>query len=586
MTCLIDAIDMNLTFNEQTVRVFGTLEEPLFVLKDVCNILGLSNPSKTIENVDKDYHLSLEVRGGNSSGIQQTLVVKEPGLYQVIMRCRKDVAKPFQRWVCGEVLPSLRKKGEYRMKEDYQKKLEEMTKIIEDKNMIIENKTKELEDTQQLIGNKVKELENIEKKLVRSKKLYQQTLEHRSRTPYELGNVVYVISNPHFKSVDEKDDIKFGKSTQTNETYSAFKNRLSTYNTGSPVNYTVHAVFYVNENSDVEDHIKIKFRKNLVETNKEWLRGVSVKELVDYITQYCKMLDYEYKAIIYDDPDSESKFELEIKMEHEANLKIEEEKKRKHENEIAKLQKLAELEARLKEEEDKNVKRWREVVDGVNKYTDLELEKVIIEFSLEKRKGREITRRQVKTRLEKRIEHPELYLTDDQTSDAIKIRIEQNLNKYDEYELRSICKKYKLMYSNTSEGMRETINNFVKYNSIDTRRRRNMYKYNTKGELVHHYSSMTLFSEETGICRNTIPFFRDVLCVANGYLWTSEPKRFTLQELEDACKNSKTFRQNLGIEEHKEIYNRYVNEKESKKDLMLEYDISDTQFKRIISSMK
>ncbi len=54
----------------------------------------------------------------------------------------------------------------------------------------------------------------------------------------------------------------------------------------------------------------------------------------------------------------------------------------------------------------------------------------------------------------------------------------------------------------------------------------------------------------------------------------------------EACKNCKTFRQNLSEEEHKEIYNRYVNDEESKKDLMLEYDISDTQFKRIISQQK
>jgi prophage antirepressor-like protein len=59
MTSLIENIDMNLVFNEQTVRVFGTLEEPLFVLKDICDILGLTNPSKTLESVDKDYHLSL-----------------------------------------------------------------------------------------------------------------------------------------------------------------------------------------------------------------------------------------------------------------------------------------------------------------------------------------------------------------------------------------------------------------------------------------------------------------------------------------------------------------------------------------------
>jgi anti-repressor protein len=118
MTTFIENIDVNLTFNEHTVRVFGTVDEPLFVAKDVCDILGLTNVTETLRNIDEDYKSSVQLRNGNSSIHQPTNVIKEPGLYQIIMRCRKEVAKPFQKWVCGEVLPSLRKKGEYKMNEE------------------------------------------------------------------------------------------------------------------------------------------------------------------------------------------------------------------------------------------------------------------------------------------------------------------------------------------------------------------------------------------------------------------------------------------------------------------------------------
>jgi prophage antirepressor-like protein len=130
MTSLLESIDISLSFNEKNVRICGTFEEPLFVVKDICDILGLTNPTETLRNVDEELKTSVELRSGFSTGIQNFNVVSEAGLYQIIMRCRKEVAKPFQRWVCGEVLPSLRKRGEYRMDEKYQLKL----KTLEEEN--------------------------------------------------------------------------------------------------------------------------------------------------------------------------------------------------------------------------------------------------------------------------------------------------------------------------------------------------------------------------------------------------------------------------------------------------------------------
>jgi BRO family, N-terminal domain len=41
------------------------------------------------------------------------IVLTEPGLYRLIFKSRKPVAKRFQRWVLHEVLPSIRKTGKY-----------------------------------------------------------------------------------------------------------------------------------------------------------------------------------------------------------------------------------------------------------------------------------------------------------------------------------------------------------------------------------------------------------------------------------------------------------------------------------------
>lgn len=42
---------------------------------------------------------------------QQTNVITEAGLYEVIFMSRKPEAKAFRRWVTSEVLPSIRKHG-------------------------------------------------------------------------------------------------------------------------------------------------------------------------------------------------------------------------------------------------------------------------------------------------------------------------------------------------------------------------------------------------------------------------------------------------------------------------------------------
>lgn len=46
-------------------------------------------------------------------GIQSVTVIWEPGVYQVLAKSRKPQAKPFQKWVFEEVLPSIRKTGAY-----------------------------------------------------------------------------------------------------------------------------------------------------------------------------------------------------------------------------------------------------------------------------------------------------------------------------------------------------------------------------------------------------------------------------------------------------------------------------------------
>lgn len=132
MTQLINTIDMNLSFNENTVRVVGSIDNPLFVVTDICKILGLTNTTHVLRNIPQEWQSFIQVKTGKSTSIQTTKCVNESGLYKIIMRCRKPIVQPFQNWVCGDVLPSIRKKGEYCL-EEYKKRLDEQKKITEEK---------------------------------------------------------------------------------------------------------------------------------------------------------------------------------------------------------------------------------------------------------------------------------------------------------------------------------------------------------------------------------------------------------------------------------------------------------------------
>jgi anti-repressor protein len=86
--------------------------EPCFVLKDLCEVLELSNARMIADRLDKD-DVSLAYVIDSVGRQQQTNVVNESGLYDVILRSDKSEAKKFKRWITKDILPSIRKFGAY-----------------------------------------------------------------------------------------------------------------------------------------------------------------------------------------------------------------------------------------------------------------------------------------------------------------------------------------------------------------------------------------------------------------------------------------------------------------------------------------
>ena len=79
-----------------------------FVAKDICDALGLSNPSVALGSLDSDERSKLFLgRQGEAN------VISESGLYALVIRSNKPNARRFRKWITSEVLPSIRRTGKY-----------------------------------------------------------------------------------------------------------------------------------------------------------------------------------------------------------------------------------------------------------------------------------------------------------------------------------------------------------------------------------------------------------------------------------------------------------------------------------------
>lgn len=136
------------------IRTAGTSEKPLFCLADVCRVLDLQvTPTK---NRLKPDGVSLIKVIDSLGREQEATFITEQNLYKVIMRSDKPKAEPFQDWVCGEVLPSIRKTGSY----STEKLLSPSELILKLAQMNVENerKMKALEEKQTRLESEIEEI--------------------------------------------------------------------------------------------------------------------------------------------------------------------------------------------------------------------------------------------------------------------------------------------------------------------------------------------------------------------------------------------------------------------------------------------
>ena len=257
---LVDHIDENFKFNNINVRIIGSYNEPFFVAKDICNILELTNITEALKNIPEKWKkiqnltsVSLKSDIMYQEQGRNMIILSEPAVYKLIMRSNKPIAQKFQEVVCEEILPSLRKKGEYKIQS------------IIDKN-------KELEEEKIKIINENKELEEENKEL--NKKIFK-----RNKRNYKIGNCVYIVMSPHIKS-----HFKIGKTDDINA-------RLRSFDCGSPTPFIMHKNWYTRFNDNVERLAHMTFEKFRISLNNEWFDTIILEKVCEYISNQVELLE-------------------------------------------------------------------------------------------------------------------------------------------------------------------------------------------------------------------------------------------------------------------------------------------------------
>lgn len=178
-------------FNNENFGQIRTViinNEPWFVAKDVCDILGITNPTMAMNGLEDFERAKFNLgRQGEAN------IISESGFYVLVLRSRKPIARPFRIWVTSEVLPAIRKTGSYAINPS--DKMEIMLKNI---GCNIESVYTQINNMSVLLNEQYKQLscviDNMTLTVKQQNKIYKEA---KDRINYLLGGA-------HSKEYKEK----------------------------------------------------------------------------------------------------------------------------------------------------------------------------------------------------------------------------------------------------------------------------------------------------------------------------------------------------------------------------------------------
>lgn len=135
-----------------SIRTMTVNGEPMFVGKDVAEVLGYKNANDALSK-----HVDADDKGvakrDTLGGAQEMVIINESGLYSLILGSKLPTAKRFKHWVTADVLPAIRKHGVYAMDDllnDPDSLITALTAYKEEKEKVAQLQEENLQKTQMI----------------------------------------------------------------------------------------------------------------------------------------------------------------------------------------------------------------------------------------------------------------------------------------------------------------------------------------------------------------------------------------------------------------------------------------------------
>lgn len=199
-------IDERELFN-RNFKIYGTVDEPLFLAKDICDLIEYSdgNPSSMCALIDKEEVKKIFCNIVNrknpieSMGETNRLFVTEEGLYEILFLSRKPIAKTFKKQV-KIILKEIRSTMRALKSIEYKGYIDGLVfsrdgKPITTSKILSEYTGKQHKHILRDIRDEIKELENISPNLDISsiandfKEIFYLDSYGREQVEYELGEM-------------------------------------------------------------------------------------------------------------------------------------------------------------------------------------------------------------------------------------------------------------------------------------------------------------------------------------------------------------------------------------------------------------
>ena len=243
-------------------------------------------------NENADIHIgvsvtSLEVyKGGNDKYSQGTWIHPDLGL-NLAQWCSTNFAAQVSKWlkeliVTGSVELEKEKSNE-EITDTFQKLLKETVEAYEKK---LEESHKKVEAAENLAKAYDANHKHMEKKYREIHLNHQAYLRRKELYKLKTGSCVYIIDMKQNYGDEEECRYKIGQTSD-------LTNRVSGFRTSNPF-CKVIMVLYTEKNIDLEKNMKIKYEKQLLPNNSEFVTGVSKETLIENLLKIADILSLEY----------------------------------------------------------------------------------------------------------------------------------------------------------------------------------------------------------------------------------------------------------------------------------------------------